>query len=190
MEKKELRKTMSMLRNEMSSEKRQIEERKVYTDIWKVQHIQEAKDILCYVSFGSEFNTFPIIQECLEKGRNLYAPRVLSDHEMEFFQIHSLDNLIPGKWGILEPSFECMRYSYDFSKSAVMFLPGLAFDLEGYRLGYGKGFYDRYIANLETLPTFHRESFPLYGLAYSEQIIKQVPHDCFDQKLDDIFFAK
>ena len=99
----------------------------------------KAEKLLLFVGYGSEPDTIPFIEECLQKGKEVYCPVVLND-TMEFYRIYSPAELKEGYKGILEPlPVQERKYvpgEYDF-----MLVPGTAFDRQGNRIGYGKGFY-------------------------------------------------
>ncbi len=114
---------------------------------------QNAKNILTYVSTGSEADTFELIKISVSDGKCVYVPKVYG-REMLFIQIHSVDELSAGSFGILEPvkdepvwrpSKVCDACKEKFTDLCIM--PGLAFDRDFNRIGYGGGFYDRFLAD-------------------------------------------
>ena len=105
-----------------------------------------AQSLLCFVSTGTEIDTGEILREALRLGKRVYVPRVAGrEGTMEFYRILSLDELSPGYGGILEPPAG-EAYRHREGERALMLMPGAAFDPQKGRLGYGKGFYDRYLA--------------------------------------------
>ena len=92
---------------------------------------------------------------------------------MEFYQITSYEDLEPGHFGVWEPKVYCPVYE---GPSALLLVPGVAFDREGRRIGYGGGFYDRY---LEKHPDHHT-----VGYAYAFQIYEHLPTEVFDRRVD------
>lgn len=148
MDKKSLRKEMLLKRaslNETDKIKAEVLlQEKLFGHLWFYQ----AQNILIYVSYNNEMNTFPIIEEALRQSKNVYVPKV-EGKEMHFYQIHSLDDLQPGFKGILEAKegtalFQAIPEEED---NTLMIMPGVAFDCFRNRLGYGGGFYDRYLAD-------------------------------------------
>ena len=102
--------------------------------------------LLSYVSHGSEIDTHPLMERWLAKGGRLAVPRVVKEtHNLEFCEISSLDELVKGTFGILEPAegFEAIDV-YDMAGS-VCLVPGLVFDGDGQRIGYGGGYYDSFL---------------------------------------------
>ncbi len=188
-EKKALRRKMKELRKTVSDRKNK--DSCMLSYLLQIPQVQEADTIYVYASYGTEAGTFDLIQTCLAMGKQVALPRV-SGREMDFYQIGCLDDLQPGAYGIPEPAEDCLkmipgRHAFErggghcknddekeFSCRECMILPGLAFDLSGHRLGYGGGYYDRY---LEKYP-FHREN--RIALAYECQITEQVPSEPAD----------
>ena len=111
------------------------------------------RDILIYVSGEIEIGTKEIMRYVFDdiakgKDKRLLCPRCESGTNiMHFYRVDSFDDLEEGHFGIYEPKAECWRVD-DF-KDAVCVVPALSFDMKGHRLGFGKGFYDRFLADLE-----------------------------------------
>ena len=106
---------------------------------------RRAKTVLAYVSMPIEVGTREIIKKALSDGKRVAVPRcVPGTREMEFYVIDSLDELLPGTFGVLEPAPNPEKRLYDFSHS-ICVVPALACDRTGYRLGYGGGYYDRFL---------------------------------------------
>lgn len=110
------------------------------------QWFYRAGSLLCYVSYGSELDTRELIREALRLGKEVYVPRVGEGRQMDFYRIGALEELQPGFHGILEPPDTARIYAGKRAERALMLMPGVAFDLYGNRLGYGGGYYDRYLA--------------------------------------------
>lgn len=131
-----------------------------------------AKTVLLYYPKSDEVNTRPIIEKALADQKQVALPRCRKEGIMDFFLIESEDDLAPGAFGILEPKENCPLFEPSAQESGVlMALPGLAYDRLGYRLGYGKGFYDRYLE--------HRK-IATAGLIYSQFITNELPHGKYD----------
>ena len=114
--------------------------------------------ILGFVSYGSEICTLEILEEALKKGKKVYVPKIEQDGQtgedtMEFYRIRSLEKLKEGYKGILEPDGSSERYVYntDEAKKTLILVPGVGFDPYRNRMGYGKGFYDSFLADKEEL---------------------------------------
>ncbi len=135
------------------------------------QWFYRSESLLCYVSYGSELDTEELIREALRLGKAVYVPRVLAGHRMDFFRIGSLEELRPGFHGIPEPpeSGEIYVGEEAVAEAALMLMPGVAYDPYGNRLGYGGGYYDRY---LSAHPRFQTYSI---AIGHSCQLVERVP---------------
>ena len=121
------------------------------------QWFYRSEILLGFASYGSEINTYEILGEALKAGKKVYLPKVLTEThgepEMAFLRIDSLQELRPGYRGIPEPSGQTPEYRYaaEEAERTLMLMPGVAFDGYRNRIGYGKGFYDRYLADKPAL---------------------------------------
>ena len=131
---------------------------------------RQAGSLGLYSPFLNEVQTELVARRCLADGKRLSYPRV-KGMTLEFVEVSGLTDLAPGTYGIPEPTGE-RRVPYP--ELELLVVPGVAFDLSGYRLGYGKGYYDRALASC--LPVLER-----VGFAYEFQLVEQLPaaaHDC------------
>ena len=170
MQKKEIRTLIYKARKEMPEEAWKKATDKICNSVLKMQMFQEAEEIYCYVDYNHEVGTRQIIENSWRLQKRVFVPKVLGC-EMEFFEISGFDDLAPGMKGILEP----VRTSEDNKGSGnrgLMIMPGVAFDRSLHRIGYGGGFYDRY---LET----HRGLQKL-AVAFTYQVLDEVPAEAFD----------
>lgn len=143
---------------------------------------KEAELLLFYVSYRSEADTLQLIKEDLEAGRKVAVPKVVGT-DMVFYRITEFSQLIEGYKGILEPEVECCEAVTDaFPNHTLLFVPGCAFDKKGGRMGYGGGFYDRF---MEAYPDVLR-----VALAYEEQLMEEVPREAHDRLVDVIVTEK
>lgn len=130
-----------------------------------------------YVSLKDEVDTFKIIENALLSHR-VCVPKVHGD-VMSFYEIKSLEDLQIGHFHVLEPTTNIL---VEASEIELMIIPMLAFDKRLYRLGYGKGYYDKYMSH-----DFYGYKL---GLAYSWQEVEHVPNDYYDQQLNEIITEK
>lgn len=141
---------------------------------------KKAKLVLCYVSTGSEVDTHKIIMQALHDDKTVAVPRCLDKNgHMEFRLIRSFNELEPSTFGLMEP-IESTQNATDFSDS-ICILPGLAFDITGYRLGYGKGYYDRFLSRYNGIRI---------GLNYSRCVVEKLPHSKYDVPVNYIITPK
>lgn len=109
--------------------------------------------VATYLSLPHEWDTLPFIQQAQLDGKRVLVPKIMGPGQMIFVDYDAAD-LVENKWGILEPASE---QAVDKSVIDLIHVPGLVFDEDGYRLGYGGGFYDRYLADYpgQTISTLH-----------------------------------
>ena len=146
----------------------------------KLYQYRSAKVIMVYVSTSIEVDTFKIIENALNDGKKVAVPRCIPQTiQMEFHYITSVDQLTPGSFSVLEPPAHYPVVS-DFS-GALMIVPGFMFDCFGYRLGYGKGYYDRYMS---------RYNGAAVGICYSGELRTHMYHGRYDRAVDTIVSEK
>lgn len=185
-EKDRLRKRLIHRRKELSEQQRKeagaaAEELLCSLPVWK-----EAGQVFAYCDCSGEMPTGGILRRALKEGKVLALPKVAGPGKMDFFQVGDISELKPGAYGILEP--EPLRPVFP-DAGTILLLPGTAFDENGYRLGYGGGFYDRYTSR-------YPEGIRI-GLGYSFQLLQTIPHEDWDIRADGLvtedevrFFAK
>lgn len=136
---------------------------------------------LIYVSFRDEVDTKELIEYLLSSGGKVAVPRCYENGRMEFFVISSLENLRTSAYGILEPEDDERFRVTDFEDSLCI-VPGLAFDSSGMRIGYGGGYYDRFLEKHENMISV--------GFCYDSLIEKSVLTEKHDRKVDYIITEK
>lgn len=119
----------------------------IYEAVTGLPEYKRARTIFCFVGTKDEINTAPIIERALEDGKRMAVPRCVAKGVMEAFLIDSLDNLREGHYGILEPGDEAPRIGPEEIDLAV--IPCLSCSRDGKRLGYGGGYYDRYLGKVD-----------------------------------------
>ena len=181
-DKKILRKEILEKRNNMDLVKKEEMDKKILKEFYESKYYKEAEKIFIYISYDSEINTKEIINKALKNNKKIYVPRTeFKTRHMDAVEITSLDNLIESKYGILEPSKE---ESYiDPNDLDLIVVPGVAFDRNGGRMGYGAGFYDRYFKkiNKENINKIVK-----LALAYELQMLDKVPMNEQDVPVDYI----
>lgn len=133
-----------------------------------------------YYPVGSEVRTQRILDIAMKSSRVVALPRTEGDN-IRFYRISSKTKLVRGKFGIKEPrgsSSSCVSENID-----LLLVPGILFDINGYRIGYGYGYYDRFIA-------IRRSSISVIGLAYELQVREKIPRSEGDQKVDVLVTEK
>jgi len=147
MDKKDIRKLFRERRESLSEEETEQGSAAICDRILKLPAYEKADAVLCYMAFRNEVNLKNVMLTSWESGKKIFLPR-MNGREMEFYQAGADDRLITNAVGIEEPdpSFVSLPEYADPGKSILMIVPGVAFDRYGYRLGYGGGYYDRYLA--------------------------------------------
>ncbi|MCX6802928.1 MAG: 5-formyltetrahydrofolate cyclo-ligase [Candidatus Diapherotrites archaeon] len=148
---------------------------------FSLPEIQSAGTVSCYVNSGSEVRTDSLIEDLLDAGKRVVVPAVLDHQKMEMRCILSLNDL-QKKSKFFEPKDCCLKVE-DCRKIDAIFVPGTAFDKTGHRLGYGKGYYDRFLAGLP-------ESVPIIGLAFECQLVEKIPAEKHDVRVHKIVTEK
>lgn len=168
-----LRLRMRGIRNTIPAEERIRLAGDIEANLFELPPIEEAGTILLFYSFGSEVPTARILQRLMDGGKRVLLP-FLSGPRMEATELRPGDSLVATAYGPKEPA---SRAPVDAETIDAVISPGLAFDREGYRLGYGGGYYDGYLARL-------RRGSPRVGIAFHLQLLPAVPHGPDDQALD------
>lgn len=138
---------------------------------------KNADTLLIYVSKGIEISTSYILENALADGKRVAVPYCRTDvTDLDFYYIESAETLSPGAFGVLEPEPMSSEKFTDYD-SGLCIVPALCYDLQGYRLGFGKGYYDRFLS---------RYSGKTAGLAYSFQIKRSLWHGRYDRAVDVI----
>lgn len=174
MEKKEIRKYVLGRRREMTQEECAEKSARICRKIIEMEAFQKAACIYVYMDFNGEVSTKPLIEEAWRMGKRVAAPKVFAE-DMRYFFIRSYEDVKPGYFGVPEPSGEADEASCE---DALLIVPGVGFDENRHRCGYGKGFYDRYLS----VHTKHET----IAVAFEFQIVDEVPadrHDVFPQIL-------
>ena len=125
-----------------------------------------------------EIQTDGILHRALAEGKALYLPRCLDDAgQMAFYRVQALEELESGSFGVREPSLAAPQYNMDLDGQALCLVPGLCFDNKGYRLGYGKGYYDRFLAKFRGVTL---------GLCYNDFLQDCLPVGDYDLPVQQI----
>lgn len=195
--KKELRKAMLACRDAMPMEVRKEKSLLMQQALLAHPVYREASQVLSYAHFRSEAETATLLEQALWDKKELYCPRVIGkgpESEMEFYRITDLADLKPGAYGILEPKIcEERKFMPRADKKALMVVPGAAFDRNGFRLGYGGGYYDRYLARYlsdefatgsEFGAAENVNCFTTAAFLFSEQMVNSIPTETHDFAVD------
>lgn len=187
MDKKTLRKKMLEERNRMTREEQLSLSYAIMEKTVSHYEFRNAEEILFYASYQSEVVTDGMIEYAFMLGKKVYCPRVISDEGkewMEFFRIFSMNDLKQGYHGIREPEPIPDRKFIPSANKALLIMPGAVFDRGGHRIGYGKGFYDKFLAE-------KKEAFSCkIALAYDFQLLTEIPYEKHDAVAEMIVTQK
>jgi len=176
-----LRTQFKSIRSAYSLEEKEKLDKKITNRLINMWKFREAEILFCYVSFGIEVDTRSIIRISLEQGKRIAVPKCVDGkRELEFFTIKSMEELKPGTFGVLEPEPKAENRITDFN-SGLCIVPALSFDHEGFRLGFGKGYYDRFLSEFEAFTV---------GLCYSDCVVERLPHGKYDKNVDILVTEK
>lgn len=175
--KQELRERYKAQRRAMPEKEKAAKDRRIAEHVRRLWQYDKCDTVLCYVSTAIEVDTHEIIRRALADGKKVAVPRCVPDTRlMESYYIDSLEELSAGTFGVLEPTPDPDKLVTDLSHGLCL-VPALCYDLEGYRLGYGKGYYDRYLAGF---------GGSLVGLCYSDCIERHLPHGRYDRPVETL----
>ena len=152
MDKRSIRQAVLVGREQISPAERIRMSEQITEMVRRQEAYRAAEDVLCFVSYGSEVVTDDLIEQALREEKRVYVPSVTDagSGAMEFVRITGLQELVEGYKGIREPVSGDV-YAPDCTRQALMILPGVAFDRQGHRIGYGGGFYDRYLERIHKI---------------------------------------
>lgn len=173
--KADLRKQLLLIRRNLSNSYCEDASSKICRHLWQIDEFSTAQNILFYIPIRNEVDVTQAIEQTWEKGKKTFLPVVQKEtQEMICVQFQDWSALTPGAYGILEPRDH--HRAVDPQQIDVVIIPGVAFDLQGYRLGYGGGYYDRFLARYPDLVRI--------GVAYPEQMVPTVYPEIHDQPVD------
>ena len=170
-EKRKIRSEARQNRDTLTQAQIRLWSEKICENLQAQPFFQAAETVYFYYPLGSEVNLLPLAQQALDLGKQAAFPRV-DGNEMAFYRVSSLQAFAEGAFHIMEPAGDDVMDN----AAALVFVPGLAFDSQGNRMGYGKGYYDRYFARY---PGCRK-----VGVCYGMQRIPQAPCGEFDIPMD------
>jgi 5,10-methenyltetrahydrofolate synthetase len=164
----------------MKSDKAQKEINDLYFQLFNDPDFQKAASVGITLSMNDEIPTFPIINQCFEMGKEVYIPKTFADYSMTFVRYTKDSELEENSFGVREPK------EYDnnlLDPPELMIVPGLAYSQDNNRLGFGAGYFDRYLAKYPT---------KTISLALSKQYYEETPWPVYvlDKPIDKIIVSK
>lgn len=176
MNKKEMRSLMRERISEIPVDKRLSADAAIYENAMALSEWKSARNVFAYVGVGCEVSTDALIEKLISDGKRVYVPLCRGNGEMDAVYIPSLDSLKPGRYGIPEPR-ECDEKAFPEGLDIII-VPGVAFGLDGTRLGRGAGYYDRFFNRAEKAKKI--------ALCREAALCETVPTEPHDEKVDII----
>ena len=173
--KAELRKHFKKIRSEMDKKMRSDFDKNIFENVCSLNEYINCRQVLVYVSSEIEVGTRQLMEKAFSEKEVLCPRCVDGTNIMYFYKVSSFEELEKGSFGILEPRIECEKA--EVFDNAVCIVPALSFDRYGFRLGFGKGFYDRFLENF---------SGAKIGLCYENCLSQTLPSDIYDINVDKI----
>ena len=177
MDKKELRRTIRERKRAMTEEEIVSRSEKLGQLFAQSEAYKAAKTIYGYLPYNQEVRTVPMLEQALKDGKRVAVPKVYGD-EMKFLYLDDLTQVEKGYAGIPEPIADDPLADDD---TALVLMPGLAFDPAGHRIGYGGGFYDKFLAAEPNHPTL--------ALCYEFQMLPELHTEEHDIPVDTVLWA-
>ena len=175
-QKKYLREIMLKQRDGMPRSIRNAHSERICQQLWEAILNNKVRVVHCYLTMGSEINVLPLLQRALDAGLTVVVPKTLKKRQIQNLILTDLKNMEPGIFGTYHPkSAQEYRGCYD-----LIVVAGLAFDKKGYRVGYGGGYYDTFLAE--------HLSAKKIGISLPFQMVETVPVEEHDVKLDEVLY--
>ena len=177
MDKKTLRREIREKKRAMTEEQIESASRRLGELFVASEQYKQAKTIYGYLPYNQEVRTIPMLERALQDGKRVAVPKVYGD-DMKFIYLDDMGRVSSGYAGIPEPIDDAPVAD---DPTALVLMPGLAFDAQGHRIGYGGGFYDRFLAQEPNHPTL--------ALCYDFQMLPQLETEEFDIPVDCVLWA-
>jgi 5-formyltetrahydrofolate cyclo-ligase len=173
--KDELRKKMLEARRQHTKEYKRVHAQSICKAIWKYVRTEKVKTVHSYIPLNDEVDLLPLLQKLLKHDISLIVPKTLSNFRLQHLKVKSLAKLHSGLFRTKYPvQTEVYKGTYD-----LILVPGLCFDPSGIRLGYGKGYYDRFLGS--------QLNVVKAGVCFPFQVVEHIPNEDHDVKMDMIF---
>jgi 5-formyltetrahydrofolate cyclo-ligase len=168
------------MRKELPVFEKDLAHRDILEKIKNHEDIDKSSHVMVYISMPGEVETREIVEYLLEGGKKVYVP-VIENEMIKVSRINSIEDLVPGKFGIPEPLPGERKYMGPEILDIVI-VPGVCFTEKGLRLGRGGGYYDRFLKKIE-------KKTRIIGICYKNQIAKKIPSCEHDHQVDEVIFG-
>lgn len=177
--KKQMRRILKRRRSHLTEEYKKKADGQILHHVIQMPEYKKAETVFCYVGIGDEIDTRTILQHILDAGKRLGVPRCIQKGVMEVCMVTDLSQLKPGMYGIPEPVGGCPVFLPGEIDLALV--PCLSCSRDGARLGYGGGYYDRYLVRTKCMKTV---------LCWEEMMTEEIPTQEWDLKMDAVITEK
>ncbi len=180
--KNDIRTHYKQIRAELDRDKKAAMDEAICSYFTTLATYRYASVLLMYAPKKDEVNVYPLAERALADGKKVAFPRCIEEtHDMNYHFVEDLSVLEKGSYGLLEPPSHLPVYDCESKATAACIVPALVYDSKGYRLGYGKGYYDRYLSGFTGSKV---------GMIYTDFIIDQLPRGRFDLNVDFLVTEK
>jgi len=177
-EKARLRKELKKRRHNLNNDTRKEKSEQIAQTFYQIKEFKEASSVFCYLSYMDEVDTTRLVKYILKKNLKLYVPKIINNEEMVATRLRKMTDLEPDKIGILTPKTgEILLESID-----IAITPGLGFTKRCERLGYGRGYYDRWFSKNHVKIKI--------GVAFETQLVSSLPLEKTDIAMDILITEK
>lgn len=172
--KKDMREALLAKRKQLTNEEIIYKSKSIFNRLSSTDIYQKASKVMLYISFRNEVLTREIIDDLLRRGKRVFIPiTVPATKAIIVSELKDPDeDLQTGNFGVLEPKYDAVR-EVEANILDLVLVPGVGFDEEGYRIGYGAGYYDRFLPRISP-------AVPTVGLAFEAQMVDRLPRDEYD----------
>lgn len=177
MDKKALRRQIKDLKRQMTADQIESASAKLGELLMNTPQYRQAKTVYGYLPYNQEVRTTPMLERAMQDGKRVAVPKIYGE-EMKFIYLDDLSQVEKNSCGIPEPVLDG---PIGDDPTALVLMPGLAFTKAGNRMGYGGGFYDKFLACEPNHPTV--------ALCYDFQIVDEIPTDDYDVPVDLVLWA-
>lgn len=175
MDKKEARQLIRQRKKQYSADQLIEKSKPVTEKILAIDRVQQAKTVLLYYSMSDEVDTHGLVSQLYKQGKRVILPVVIENNQLELRPFMGTENMKKNLFGILEPATKAI---VDEEKIDLAFIPGMAFDKKGNRLGRGKGYYDRLLSRL-------KDTYKI-GVCFDFQVLPSIPTEQTDIPMDEV----
>jgi len=174
-EKRILRKNVLAIRDSLTAEEATELSKEIEKKLFEEEHFKNARTVAFYIPKGNEVDTRKMIERAMNDGKEILVP--VTNDEITMCKLTSLSELVPGRFGVLEPK----RREPEDRQPDVVIVPGVVFGLCMHRIGYGKGYYDKYLKKTKAYRI---------GICYDFQVVEKLPNHPHDEPMDIIITDK